>query len=331
MRTRRQQSSSYPVPLRGKHRVSHAPRVDEANSVVLREASHTPVLLEESIAALTIQPKSIVMDATLGGAGHARAICEKLGERGIFIGFDADREAVERAEKVLAGTSPKKYLYNANFRDCASHIAQSGISHLDGALFDLGWSGYQLGAGRGFSFLAKEPLFMTYGDPEKAITTASRIVNTWKEETIADILFGWGDERFAKRIARRIVEARARAPIQTAYELGEIVKSAVPGFYRRGALHPATKTFQALRIAVNDEIGALKEGISSAWKLLTPGGILAVISFHSVEDREVKRLFLEWGKEEGKRVTKSPITPSFEEIRKNPRARSAKLRVIQKV
>ena len=173
---------------------------------------------------------------------------------------------------------------------------------------------------------------MTYGKnaPSSGIT-ASIIVNNWGEESIADIIFGWGEERYSRRIAKAIVDRRAKGEIKSSGELVEIIKSSVPGFYRRGRIHPATRTFQALRIAVNDELRALTEALNAAWGLLAPGGRIAVISFHSLEDRLVKQYFAEKEKSgEGKRLTKKPVPPSLAEIQKNPRARSAKLRVIQK-
>jgi 16S rRNA (cytosine1402-N4)-methyltransferase len=174
---------------------------------------------------------------------------------------------------------------------------------------------------------------MTYADdPSPGSVTAEMVVNDWKEESLADIIYGWGEERFARRIARIIVEARAKKRITTSGELAEIVRSAVPSMYRHGKTHPATKTFQAIRIAVNDEMGALKEALTAAWRALEPGGRLAVISFHSVEDRAVKELMREWaGSDEGERLTKSPIVPSPEEVAENPRSRSAKLRGIRKL
>jgi 16S rRNA (cytosine1402-N4)-methyltransferase len=173
---------------------------------------------------------------------------------------------------------------------------------------------------------------MTYsGDAGKQPLTAGMIVNEWKEASIADVLYGWGDERYSRRIAKAIVERRQRKPFSTASDLAAVIKAAVPAAYRNGRLHPATKSFQALRIAVNDELGALKDGLRGAWRLLAPEGRIAVISFHSIEDRIVKELFLEFEKGNGTRITRSPIKPSPEEIASNSRARSAKLRVIQKI
>jgi 16S rRNA (cytosine1402-N4)-methyltransferase len=321
---------------------------------------HKPVLLQEAVESLCIQSGDTVLDATLGGAGHARAITEMLGKEGIFVGFDLDEGAIERAEVALHDfikpvglasdytqspvDGPTIYLVKANFRHLSYELAKLGIGKIDKAVFDLGWSGYQLDAGRGFSFLRDEPLSMSYEKtPQKTTLTAAQIVNEWAEESIADVIFGWGEERYSRKIARKIVETRKKFPIQTSLQLAEIIRSAVPPSYRNARIHPATRTFQALRIAVNDELGALKEGLDAAWRILEKGGRIAVISFHSIEDREVKRSFLRWEQEgEGKRITpkdiklttgqarKSFIIPSADEVARNPRARSAKMRVIEK-
>ncbi len=292
--------------------------------------AHRTVLLHDAIQQLAIQPDDVVVDATLGGAGHARAIADVLDERGTLIGLDLDGEAIARATEALAFARPRVELVQANFRSLAAVLDRLDVPKITKALFDLGWSAYQLRAGRGFSFLADEPLRMTYADTPTGLT-ASTIVNEWEESSLADIIFGWGEERYARRIARAIVEARASAPIASSAALAGVVAAAVPGAYRHGRLHPATRTFQAIRIAVNDELGALEEGLRVAWKRLVPGGRIAVITFHSIEDRLVKRLFVAWeGSGEGVRVHKKPLTPSIEEVRENPRARSAKLRIISK-
>lgn len=294
---------------------------------------HRPVLLQEVIESLAIRPDDIVLDGTLGGAGHAREIVHQLGTKGVFIGIDADAAAIGRAREALKGAVATVHLIEGNFRNAESYFGKLRIPHITKALFDLGWSGFQLTAGRGFSFLQDEPLLMTYvAQPSEHTLTAEKVVNTWKEVSLADVIYGWGEERYSRQIARGIVEARAKKPITTSKQLAEIVRGSVPPFYRKGRLHPATKTFQALRIAVNDEMGALKFGISGAFQRLAPGGRLAVITFHSVEDREVKRMFLEWAKSgNAQRITKSPLKPSDEEVKANPRSRSAKLRVIQKL
>lgn len=277
---------------------------------------------------LALDTGDTVVDATIGGTGHARAIARSLGPTGRYIGFDADTDAIARAKLALVGESPTVTLIEANFRDIERELESRGIRHIDKALFDLGWSAFQLAAGRGFSFLAEEPLRMTYAQDQEL--HAETVVNEWSEESLADVIYGFGEERYARRIARAIVLARARRRITTSRELGEIIKSAVPLSYARARLHPATKTFQAIRIAVNDELGAITHGLSGAWKLINPGGRLAVITFHSIEDRLVKQLFRKWSEGEGTLLTKRPIRVSVSELRTNPHARSAKLRVIQK-
>jgi 16S rRNA (cytosine1402-N4)-methyltransferase len=305
-------------------------RSTSSGDPVTRINVHRPVLLHETIDHLRIKESDVVIDATLGGAGHAAAISMKLGAQGTLIGFDLDRDAIERAEDVLKESACKKIFVEANFRDLGLELAAHGINTIDKALFDLGWSSFQLDAGRGFSFQKDEPLLMTYTRSDSGLT-ADIIVNTWAEGSIADVLYGWGEERYARRIAKRIVERREVRPIKRSNELADIVKGAVPIAYRYGRTHPATKTFQALRIAVNDELGALKQGISAAWDRLNAGGRIAVISFHSIEDREVKRLFVDLAKHGGKLVVKKPVIASREELIVNPRARSAKLRVIEKL
>ena len=322
MRTRLIRSSSDLVPP--------APR--RSSPERSRATAHQSVLLHEAIEELVIQTTDTVVDATLGGAGHARAIAELLGSDGTFVGFDLDADAIERAKTSLKDAKPRTFCIEANFRHLEKELGARGITHIDKALFDLGWSAYQLDAGRGFSFLRDEPLLMTYGKADgKSILTAATIVNEWEENSIADIIFGWGDERYSRRIAKAIVERRNERPFTLATELAETIKSAVPGAYRHGRLHPATRSFQALRIATNDELGALKEGLESSWKLLNPGGRIAVITFHSIEDRIVKEMFLEFERSgQGTRITRSPKKPSRDEMLANPRSRSAKLRVIEK-
>lgn len=315
MRTRRSQSSSDPVSAH-----SH------------KSEGHRSVLLQEAIQALEIKPDDIVVDATLGGAGHARYLADMLDREGVFIGFDLDQAAITRAEEALKSIPATKYFIKANFRHMAEKLREKGIERATKILFDLGWSSHQLDSGRGFSFMRDEPLLMTYDDsPSVDALTAEKIVNTWEERSIADVLWGWGGERYSRRIAKAICEARMHMPIQTTRQLAEVVSRAVPSVYRYGKIHPATRTFQALRIAVNDELGALQEGLRSAWQILGHGGILAVITFHSAEDRIVKHMFATWEKAgEGIRTPKKHIAPSEEEIKSNPRARSAKVRIIQK-
>lgn len=297
------------------------------------QGGHVPVLLHEALEILRIEPGDVVVDATLGGAGHARAIVEQIGSHGVFIGIDADSEAVERARVATEKAVCAVYLAQGNFRTLTALLRERQIPAISQILFDLGWSSYQLAVGRGFSFLRDEPLSMTFDDRSAPDTlTAERILNTWGEASLADVIYGWGEERNARRIARAIVEARSKTPIRTSRVLAEIVRGAVPPAYARGRLHPATRTFQALRIAVNDEIGALREGLAAGWHALKRGGRMAVISFHSIEDREVKETFRRFAAEgRGRILTKKPIIPTVEEIRSNPKSRSAKLRGIEKI
>jgi 16S rRNA (cytosine1402-N4)-methyltransferase len=276
-----------------------------------------------------VRPGDTVVDATLGGAGHSKEILKRLGTDGTLIGFDADIHAIERSKQAIGDSSATVLFLHSNFRRLEEALRERGVTRIDRALYDLGWSSYQLSGGRGFSFLADEPLSMAYDEGQTL--TARTIVNTWEETSLADVIYGWGEERYARRIATAIIDARQHAPIETSGQLADIVSGAVPGAYRRGRIHPATKTFQALRIAVNDELGALEESLRAAWRLLSEGGRISVISFHSIEDRIVKRLFVSWEKEGGgARVTKKPLTATEEELSANPRARSAKLRVIEK-
>jgi len=293
--------------------------------------SHITVLAEEAVDALHICETSTVVDATLGSGGHARSIISKLGSGGTFIGLDVDPKAVELAQEALTG-KPTLHFYAGNFRDIDSILDDLTIGKVHAVLADLGWRMEQFGGnGKGFSFLVDEPLNMTFGDEEKYLFTAYDIVNSWEEEHIENILTGYGEERFARRIARKIVEVRAERPITTTSELVSVIKEAVPAFYLHRRIHPATRTFQALRIAVNDELKALEAFITASVERLEPCGRLAIITFHSLEDRIVKHAFRQYAEEgRGTLITKKPITPSDIEISKNPRARSAKLRTFER-
>lgn len=292
---------------------------------------HESVLLHEAVSSLAVKPEDVVVDGTIGGAGHFSLLMKKLGREGKLIGIDADADAIERAEAVRQTTivSSRIELAHDNFRNLDRILEDRGISHIDKALFDLGWSSYHLTSGRGFSFKASEPLYMTYGNPEDS-ETAAEIVNSAPEETLADIFYTYGEERFSRQIAKAIVAARKNAPLLTTDDLVQAVMDGTPAWYQRARIHPATKVFQALRIAVNDELGALKDGLSAAMRRLSPGGRVAVITFHSIEDRIVKNMFRDAaGEGEGTVLTKKPIVPGAEELKQNPRARSAKLRVFE--
>lgn len=292
---------------------------------------HIPVLLEETVSALDINPDSVVVDCTLGGGGHAKRIIDTLGPDGIYIGIDADPLAVTSLEH-LKESRATVHLINDNFANLKQILDSLQVSPT-AVMADLGWRSDQFdGGSKGFSFAKDEPLLMTFGDPEKHVFTAYDIVNEWEESSIVDILRGWGEERFAGRIASSMVKARQEKPIETSLQLANIVSEATPGFYRHGRIHPATRTFQALRIAVNDEIGVLHTLLQDGFEALSSNGRLAIISFHSLEDRPVKKFFNQKIKaQEAKSITKKPIVASEEEIRANPRSRSAKLRVIEKI
>ena len=304
----------------------------------MTEASHEPVLMKEVMDALALSPGDAVVDATLGGAGHFRALLASLGEGGVIVGIDADPEALARAREAYGQDRrperPVAHLVNDNFRNLARVLERLGVAQVDAILFDLGWSGYQLTALRGFSFShLDEPLLMTYGLPaqtgegERAGQTAAEILNSATEDALAEILLDYGEERFARAIAREVVHARQSERILTVGQLVSVVAEATPVWYQKRRTHPATKTFQALRIAVNDELGALQEGLAAALASLVPGGRLAVITFHSIEDRVVKQALRKAEVEGVGAVLKRPIVASRAEVAKNRRARSAKLRV----
>lgn len=297
-------------------------------------SDHITVLKREAVGALNIKHGDTVVDATLGSLGHAREILAKLEGKGTFIGIDQDQNAIKGAEVLRSEASDTTlYLKNGNFRHIDQILDELAIDKVDGILADLGWRIEQFeSSGRGFSFRSDEPLHMTYGDQSNYPFTAADIVNSWDENDIKNVLKGYGEERFSGRIAHAIVEARADHSIASTKELAEIISNSVPGFYRTGKVHPATKTFQALRITVNDELEALEEFITKSVLRLKQNGRLAIITFHSLEDRIVKHSFRAL-KEDGAGlvITKKPIIPDREEIAQNPRARSAKLRVFEKI
>lgn len=293
---------------------------------------HVTVLLNEAVAGLSPKSGGVYVDGTLGAGGHTEKICE-MAPRSTIIGIDADVEAIERAKARLAGM-PCTLITSNNFNDKISQILdENEIDEVDGVLLDLGMSSDQLDrSGRGFSFLRDEPLKMTMESVSATnALTAEKIVNSFTEEQLATVIYGYGEERYSRRIARAIVEARENSPITTTGQLADIIKKSVPVKYSHGKTHPATKTFQALRIAVNDELERLEKTLEDSFRKLKTGGRLSVISFHSLEDRIVKRFMKEKSKDGlGILINKKPITPSAEEIKINPRARSAKLRVIEK-
>ena len=292
-------------------------------------ATHEPVLTDEVREALALAPGDMVVDATLGGAGHFKQLCAALGEGGTIVGIDADPEALERAREAYAedrrAERPVAHLVNDNFRNLARILERLSLPSADAILFDLGWSGYQVASSRGFSFTdPDQPLLMTYAASGE---TAADIVNSATEEELADLIFTYGEERFARPISKAIVAARAKERILTVGRLVEAIEAGTPEWYHHRRIHAATKTFQALRIAVNDEFGALKEGLAAALEALAPGGRLAVISFHSAEDRIVKNALKEAERSGlGSLLYKKPIVPTRVEVARNRRSRSAKLR-----
>jgi 16S rRNA (cytosine1402-N4)-methyltransferase len=295
---------------------------------------HVPVLLQPTIELLDIKDEEIVVDATLGLAGHARVMAKLVGKKGTLIGFDADAGLLAKAKANLNGVTCRTVFINTNFRNIKSALDREGIEKVDKVLFDLGLNSEQFDeVGRGFTFQKDEPLLMTLSTTLNEETlTAREIVNEWAEESLADIIYGYGEEQFSRRIARAIVEARAKKPINTTFDLIEVIKNAVPVFYTKKRIHFATKTFQALRITVNDEMGALKDGLAGAWEKLGDGGRVAVLSFHGLESRIVKNFFKTKVTEgEGQLVNKRAIKPTREEEVENPRSRSAQLRVISRL
>ena len=296
------------------------------------EFSHTPVMLEETLAALAPREGGYYVDGTCGGGGHARALLERVGLQGRVLGLDQDPAAVEYLAAGLAREYPNFILRQSNYSQLDEVLVELGWGGVDGMILDLGISSYQLeGSGRGFSFGREEPLDMRM-DPASG-HPASALVNRLPEHEIANLIFYFGEERGSRRIARAIVAARRRKPFETAFELAEVVRKALwrPG-RKPARLDPATRTFQALRIAVNRELEHLEILLAKAPDLLNHGGRLAVISFHSLEDRMVKQALVRGRQEPGdapklKALYKKPLRPSPEEESANPRSRSAKLRV----
>jgi len=292
------------------------------------ETIHRSVLPQEVLDHLAVGPGKVIVDATVGLGGHSQLILKAITESGKLIGIDRDGASLDQARERL-GSSQNVLLVQDNFTHLEHILQNLQVQKVDGILFDLGVSSYQLTEpSRGFSFQQQGPLDMRM-DTREAVS-AEQIVNHASEEELDHILKEFGEERWHRRIAQRIVKARQRAPITTTTQLAELVTRAIPRV--RSKIHPATRTFQALRIAVNQELEALDFAIRKAVHYLNPGARIVVISFHSLEDRIVKRRFRELAKERRLvLVTKKPITPSLEELRENPRSRSAKLRSAEKL
>jgi len=296
--------------------------------------AHIPVLLSETIDGLEIKNGETIIDGTLGGGGHTFEIIKRFGSSVRIIGLDLDEDAITRAKKLIGTEKSNVIFKNVGFQDIDKVLNELGIESVDKIMLDLGISSFQLEvAGRGFTFLKNEPLLMTMKkDPSNDDLTASLIINNWDEVNIADIIYGFGEEKYSRKIAKAIVEARREKEIKTTFDLVKIIEDAVGKNYRGLRIHPATRTFQALRIATNSELMNLEKVIEKGFKFLKNGGRIAIISFHSLEDRIVKKAFIDLKQKGiGKVITKKPIVPSEKEVKLNPRSRSSKLRIIEKI
>ncbi|MEK6775356.1 MAG: 16S rRNA (cytosine(1402)-N(4))-methyltransferase RsmH [bacterium] len=310
------------------------------------QTRHRPVMREESLSILDIRPGRVYVDATLGDGGHAEMMLKKSSPDGIIIGIDRDPEAIARASERFGPFRNRIQVIKGNFRDLCGLIREAGFDSVDGVLMDLGVSMIQVVTpSRGFSFMLDAPLDMRM-NPEEPVPTAYDLVNGAGIDQLRKILVEYGEEKRWRSVASAILKAREKGPVRTTRELAGLIEKALPGA-RRYKIHPATRTFQALRIAVNDELNALREGLEGAVKILKSGGRLCVISFHSLEDRIVKQFF--HALEKGctcppdipvcacgklpvlRRMTKKPVMASPQEVESNPWARSAKLRAAEKI
>lgn len=310
------------------------------------EFKHTSVLLDETIEGLDIKSDGIYVDGTLGGGGHSSVICSRLSEKGILIGIDRDRDALAAASERLKQYSCTRHYVQSNYSDIKNVLEKLGIDAIDGAVLDLGVSSFQLdNAERGFSYMNDAPLDMRMSQGDTF--TAYDVVNGYTKDELAGIIRKYGEEKWASRIAEFIVKFRKKKPVESTFELVEIIKAAVPAKARRDGPHPAKRTFQAIRIEVNDELGQLRRACDEFCDVLAPGGRLCVITFHSLEDRIVKECFKRrvnpctcppefpvciCGKTaDVRKITGKPVVPGEEELEHNHRARSAKLRIIEKL
>ena len=310
------------------------------------EFKHVSVLFDECMEGLNIKPDGIYVDGTLGGGGHSSGICEKLGPNGTLIGIDRDQDALNAASKRLEKYNCNKIFVQSNYSDIASVLEDLEIDEIDGALLDLGVSSFQLdNPERGFSYMNDAPLDMRMSQSDSF--TAADVVNDYDKKELTNIISKYGEERWASRIADFIVKAREDKPLESTFELVDVIKAAIPASARRTGPHPAKRTFQAIRIEVNDELGQLERAVEEFCDVLAPKGRLCIITFHSLEDRIVKDIFNQRAnpctcpkefpvcvcgkKADIKKVTGKPIVSSEEELEVNPRARSAKLRVAQKI
>lgn len=309
------------------------------------EFAHISVLLDETIESLNIKPDGIYVDGTLGGGGHSLQICKRLGPSGRLIGIDQDMDAIAAATKRLKDYEDKVTIVHSNYQDIESVLKGLSINGVDGIVLDLGVSSYQLdNVERGFTYKEDTPLDMRMD--QSAGMTAKDIVNNYSEMELFKVIRDYGEDKFAKNIAKHIVQARQEKPIETTGELNEIIKASIPAKLRQGTGHPSKKTFQAIRIELNHELDVLENSIDKMIELLNPGGRLSIITFHSLEDRIVKTIFKRnmnpctcppsfpvctCGKvPSGTVVTRKPIVPGDEELSLNRRAKSSKLRVFEK-
>ncbi|MDD1387561.1 16S rRNA (cytosine(1402)-N(4))-methyltransferase RsmH [Pediococcus pentosaceus] len=314
----------------------------------MTEFKHTTVLLEETVNGLDVKEDGIYVDCTLGGGGHSRLILSKLGENGHLYSFDQDQTAIDYNQKNLAEYVAKGQVtfVKSNFRNLKNELNHLGLDGVDGVLYDLGVSSPQFDdAGRGFSYRFDAPLDMRMDQTQKL--NAREVVNEWSYNDLVRIFFRYGEEKYSKQVARKIESTREEKPIETTGELADLIKSAIPAAARRTGGHPAKKIFQAIRIAVNDELGALEESLEQALQILNPAGRISVITFQSLEDRLVKRMFKEQTeigdlpaglpiipddmKPKYKLINRKPIIPSEDELEENRRSHSAKLRIIEKL
>ena len=308
------------------------------------EFKHKSVLLNETIDGLNIKPDGIYVDGTLGGGGHAYEVCRRLGEKGSIIGIDQDAAAIEAASARLKDFGEKVTIVRSNYCDMKSKLHELGIDKVDGIVLDLGVSSYQLDtAERGFSYREDAPLDMRMDTRQKM--TARDIVNDYTEADLYRVIRDYGEDKFAKNIAKHIVQARAVKPVETTAELSEIIRASIPMKFQKKSGHPAKRTFQAIRIELNRELDVLRDSLDDMIDLLNPGGRLCIITFHSLEDRIVKSAFRKnenpctcppdfpvcvcGKKSKGSIITKKPILPSEEDLEYNSRSKSAKLRIFE--
>ncbi len=315
------------------------------DEVLIMEFKHISVLLNESVEALSIKPDGIYVDGTMGGGGHSERIVRELSPNGMLIGIDRDTEALSASKKRLSSYSNVRYVHD-NYKNIKNILKDMGIDYIDGAVLDLGVSSYQLDCReRGFSYMEDAPLDMRMN--REAPLSAYDVVNTYSEEDLTRIFFSYGEEKFSKKIARIICERREKKNIETTLELVDIIKAAIPEKLRQKGSHPAKRVFQAIRIEVNGELSDLKGAVDDFFDVLSPGGRLSIITFHSLEDRIVKNAFNEYktgctcpkdfpicvcgNKPRGIVITKKPLLPSEEECNFNSRSKSAKLRIAEKL